>query len=143
MKILEIAKKLIVKFRRFISYGIVGVINTLVDYGVFSLLYSLAGAPVALSQAAGYMSGSVCGYLLNSNITFREGKGRTRAQFVQYLAVDLALALLSSAVMDYFEALGVNAYLLKIVMTVVIMLLHYVIFKHLIFRIKKEDTKND
>ena len=139
MKLCELIKKLFFKLKRFITYGIVGIINTLVDYGVFSLLYSLIGAPISLSQAVGYMSGSVCGYILNSNITFREGKGRTKAQFLQYFVVDLALAGLSSAAMHYFEGLGINAYLVKICMTVIMTLLHYVIFKHLIFRIKKEN----
>lgn len=137
----EYIKGLFCRFRRLISYGITGVINTLLDYAVFAVFYDLLHFGAGVGQAAGYMSGSVCGYLLNSNITFREGKGRTKAQFVQYVGVDLVLLGISSAAMDYLDGLGLNAYIVKTAMTVVIALLHYAIYKYLVFRIKKEDSE--
>ena len=134
-------KRLVFRFRRLISYGLVGALNTLVDYAVFAVVYDLLHFGAGVGQAAGYMTGSVCGYLLNSNITFREGKGRTRAQFAQYLGVDLLLLGISSAAMEQLDGRGLNAYVLKLVMTAVIAILHYVIYKHLVFRIKKEDSE--
>ena len=142
-KLIYIFKKLLRRFRRLISFGIVGVINTLVDYGVFTLAYKAAALSAGLSQALGYICGSVCGYILNSSVTFREGRGRTKGQFLQYLAVDAAFIALTAAVMAWAEKAGLNAYITKIVLTVVVMLLHYVIFKHIVFRIKKEDSQND
>ena len=136
----DLIKKLFFKFARLIKYGIVGIINTLVDYGVFTLAYQLLGAAPGASQIIGFMCGSVCGYLLNSNFTFREGKGRTKGQFFQYVIIDIILALFSGWLMELASGAGINAYLAKIVLTVVIMLLHYVIFKHLVFRIKKEES---
>lgn len=136
-------KKLIQRFRRLITYGIMGVINTIVDYLVFAAAYDLFGVSAGVSQALGFLTGSVCGYLLNSNITFSEGKGRTKAQFVQYVGVDIILGGLSSLAMDWAESRGFNAYLIKILLTAVIALLHYTIYKYLVFRIKKEDSEND
>ena len=86
------------------------------------------------------MCGSVCGYVLNSNFTFREGKGRTKGQFFQYVGVDIVLALFSGWLMQLASGAGINAYLAKIVLTVVIMLLHYIIYKYIVFRIKKEES---
>ena len=137
----DFLKRRLLRFRRLISFGMVGALNTLVDYAVFTVLYELLSAGAGVGQAVGYMSGSVCGYLLNSNITFREGKGRTRAQFAQYLGVDLALLALSSAAMEYLDGRGLNAYVVKIAMTALIMLLHYIIYKYFVFRIKKEDSE--
>ena len=136
-------KKLLHRFRRLITYGIMGVINTVVDYVVFALAYDLLHISAGVSQAAGFLTGSVCGYLLNSNITFAEGKGRTKAQFVQYVGVDIILGGLSSVAMAWAEGIGLNAYLVKIVLTAVIALLHYTIYKYLVFQIKKEDSEND
>lgn len=133
--------KVFKKLKRLITYGIVGVINTGVDYGVFTLEYSVLGIQAGVSQAVSFLCGTVCGYLLNSNFTFSEGKGRTKAQFLQYLGVDIVFTILSSLTMKWLEGRGWNAYLVKIVITVVVMLLHYVIFKHLVFRIRKEDSK--
>ena len=138
---IELVKKLFFRFRRLISYGIVGVLNTLLDYAVFAVVYDVLGLGAGLGQAAGFLSGSVCGYLLNSNITFREGKGRTRAQFAQYVGVDVALLAISSVAMEHLDGRGLNAYVVKLVMTAVIALLHYTIYKYVVFRIRKEDAR--
>lgn len=135
----DLIKKLLRKYRRLITYGVMGVINTLLDYAVFALCYELIRLPVSVSQAVGFISGSVCGYFLNSNVTFREGKGRTRAQMVQYVGVDVVLTLISGAVMHEAENAGWPVYLVKVAMTAAIILIHYTVYKHFIFKIKKED----
>lgn len=138
---INLIKKLLWRFRRLITYGIMGVINTVLDYVVFALCYELVHVPIAISQAIGFLCGSVCGYLLNSNVTFREGKGRTKAQLVQYVGVDVVLTFVSSGIMHLAEDAGWPVYLVKIVMTAVITLIHYTIYKYCVFRIKKEDSQ--
>lgn len=64
--------------REFISFGFIGVINT-VNNVLFSYCYSLF-ADVNLSFAAGYASSLVISYFLNTFITFREKPG-----FVKFL----------------------------------------------------------
>ena len=137
----ELIIGLIKKFRRLIVFGFVGVANTLVDYLVFALFYELLHTPIAVSQFVGYMSGSVFGYFVNSNVTFKEGKGRTKAQWVQYLGVDIVLTALSGAFMTWVENNGLPIYLFKIFTTVAVALIHYIIYKHFVFRIKKEDSE--
>ena len=134
-------KKMLHRFHRLISYGIMGVINTGVEYIVFYLLYRLIRLPIEASQALGYLCGSVCGYFLNSNVTFREGKGRTRAQFIQYVGLDLLLAAVSSYVMGVVERQGWPILPLKILITACITLIHYIVYKYFVFRIKKEDEQ--
>ena len=129
------------KFRRIIIFGIVGVMNTLVDYAVFALCYELAAIPISVSQVVGYMSGSVFGYFVNSNLTFREGKGRTKAQGAQYIGIDVVLTLLSGAFMQWVESRGWPVYVIKIFVTVAVALIHYIIYKFVVFRIGKEDDR--
>lgn len=134
---------LIKKFRRLIVFGFVGVANTLVDYLVFAAAYELLHFPIAVSQFVGYMSGSVFGYFVNSNVTFKEGKGRTKAQWVQYLGIDLVLTALSGAFMEWVETRGLPIYLFKMVTTVAVALIHYIIYKYFVFRITKEEDAPD
>lgn len=134
---------LFTKFRRIIIFGIVGVLNTLVDYAVFGLCYELVHIPIAISQVLGYMSGSVFGYFANSNFTFREGKGRTKAQGAQYIGIDLVLTLLSGAFMHWVEIMGWPVYIVKLFVTVAVALIHYIIYKFVVFRITKEDDGNE
>lgn len=64
--------------REFLSFGFIGVINT-VDSVLFSYLYSLA-ADANLSFAAGYVSSLIISYFLNTYITFKDKPG-----FVKFL----------------------------------------------------------
>ena len=132
---------LIKKFRRLIVFGFVGVANTLVDYAIFALAYELLALPIAVSQFMGYMSGSVFGYFVNSNLTFREGKGRTKAQGAQYIGIDVLLTLASGGFMHWVESRGWPVYAIKIFVTVAVALIHYIIYKFVVFRITKEDNE--
>ena len=136
---------LVVRWHRMLTYGFMGCINTAVDFLVFVLLYRLAGLPIELSQAAGFISGSAHGYFLNSNTTFTEGRGRTKGQFFQYVGVDVVLTLCSSFYMGWMENGRLPVMLTKLIVTVATGILHYIIYKLLVFRIRKDDKeeKND
>ena len=59
---------------------LVGVVNTLVGYGVMFGLYNLAGLHLWgdpgywISSAANYLVGSVVSFFLNKHFTFRSGR---------------------------------------------------------------------
>ena len=130
----------IIRYHRLWTYGFFGLINTAVDYGVYSLLYYVIGAPVALAQAVGLFCGSCNGYLLHSSITFEEGRGRTKGQFFQYVGVDIVLALLSGAFMQWAEGrVPLPMILIKVIMTAIVTVIHYIVYKKLVFKIRKDD----
>ena len=130
---------LIRRYHRMLTYGFMGCINTAVDFAVFFLLYRLLGAPIEFSQAAGFLCGSANGYMLNSNSPFSEGKGRSKGQFFQYVGVDVVLTLCSSFYMGWMENSALPVLLTKLIVTVATGVLHYIIYKFLVFRIRKED----
>ncbi len=128
------------RFHRLWTYGFFGCINTAIDYGLYSLLYYVIGAPVALAQAVGLICGSSNGYLLNSTITFEEGRGRTKGQYFQYVGVDIVLALLTGAFMQWAEThIDLPMILIKVIMTAVVTVIHYLVYKKLVFRIRKDE----
>ena len=132
-------KKMLHRYRRLIRYGICGVINTAVDWAIFGLLRHLAGLPAYVSHGLGFIAGSLCGYTLNSRFTFREGRGRTKAQGAQYVGIDAVLFLSTSGLMKLMEDRGWNIWLVEIGLTAGGALIHYVLYKFLVFRIRKED----
>ena len=134
----------IIRFHRLWTYGFFGFINTAIDYGLYSLLYYVIGAPVWLAQAVGLVCGSSNGYLLNSTITFEEGRGRTKGQYFQYVGVDIVLALLTGAFMQWAEKhIALPMILVKVCMTAVVTVIHYIVYKKLVFRIKKEEDRHE
>ena len=130
---------LVCRFHRFLTYAFMGVLNTAVDFIMFFVMYELVGLPIEISQGIGFLCGSVNGFMLNSNLTFLEGKGRTKGQFFQYVGVDVVLVLLSSWTIGLLEDCGVPVLLNKVLVTLATGLIHYVVFKLVVFRIRKED----
>ena len=128
------------RFHRLWTYGFFGCINTAIDYCVFSLLYYVLGVPALIAQAIGLITGSSNGYLLNSSITFEEGRGRTKGQYFQYVGVDVVLAVLTGAFMQWSEKhLAMPMILVKVCMTVVVTIIHYLVYKKLVFKIRKDE----
>lgn len=96
--------------RRFIKFGLVGVLNTLVDFAVFYVLdrwviregptLVLLGASMAagpyLSNALAYIAASVHSFFWNKLWTFQRGGGVTRREAGRYLATSAGYLLLSS-----------------------------------------------
>ena len=82
---------------RIIRFGLVGVLNTSVDFGLFALLFYVVEWPLLAANAAAYSVAVVNSYLLNKGWTFGDtSRGRTAILrgmlFVARNLVGLALA---------------------------------------------------
>ena len=132
----------IIRFHRLWTYGFFGCIDTAIDYGIYSLLYYVCGVPVSVAQAVGLICGSSNGYLLNSSITFEEGRGRTKGQYFQYVGVDIVLAVFTGAFMQWAEGrIPLPMILIKVFMTGFITVVHYIVYKKVVFRIRKDERR--
>lgn len=115
------------KFKRlfdvtFLRFLLVGVVNTLVGYGVMFGLYNLAGLHhwgdlgYWVSSAANYVVGSIVSFVLNKHFTFRnQEKGwGVLLRFVVNISVCylLAYGLAKPAVVWLLGGLGLNQQLL-------------------------------
>jgi len=72
-----------------VSFGLIGVVNTAVDFSVFSLGYYLLGLPIVAANMLSWAVAVTCSYLLNSRITFSIDSPR-EFSFRTYLAFVLA-----------------------------------------------------
>lgn len=75
-------------FWQIVKFGIVGVLNTLVDFAVFQTLNLLLGWVYA-AQVCGYTCGIINSYLWNSNWTFREQRTRSLREITLFVLVNL------------------------------------------------------
>ena len=74
--------------KKFIKFAITGVINTLVDFAVYSLVRRLTQNEY-IAQTAGYFCGIVNSYIINRSWTFRKEKaGFFSSQLVKFLVVN-------------------------------------------------------
>jgi putative flippase GtrA len=59
-----------------LSFGLVGVINSAVDFAVFSFAYYYLGLPIIVSNTLAWIVAVTGSYVMNSTITFAHESGR-------------------------------------------------------------------
>jgi len=92
-----VRKNLPVDFLRFL---VVGGASTVINYGIFFLLYRYTAVPYAWASTIGYVSGLLFGYVLNRSWSFVSVLGNQIKEFGLYFAV-------------YAVGLGVNILILE------------------------------
>jgi putative flippase GtrA len=130
---------------QFIKFGLVGVMNTAVDFIVYTLLM-VAGVHYLAAQVVSYAAGTVNSYVVNKLWTFNKGKegGQTgkaapltanRAEFVRFAVLNAGTLLLSLALLYLLKSgLELPALLAKLLVTVVTVMVNYIGSKLWVFR---------
>jgi len=75
---------------QFVKFGLVGVLNSLVHYMVFILLFRIVGIDMVISSALGYTAGVINSFLLNRKWTFNITGAGAGSEFVKFCVVNLA-----------------------------------------------------
>ena len=84
--------------RQFLRFAFVGVLNTVIDFSVFTFLFRVAHAHYALCQVFGFSAGVVNSFLWNKHWTFAvkriNASGDVRrkhkaVQFLQFVVINL------------------------------------------------------
>ena len=89
---------------QFIIFSFIGVLNTVIHYVLFLLLFRLFGAPVMVSSALGYLVGMVNSFFLNRHWTFKISGTDMGPEFIRFIVVNLV-------------SLGVNLLVLQMLVT--------------------------
>ena len=134
-------KQMLKRYMRVLKFGAVGLVNTAVDFLVFTLASELLLLSPAGAQSLGYGAGILCSFVLNHCITFADAKKENAAgqllRFVRFLIVNGVSWLVSAGLIGLFTGWGMWKYLAKIIVTGVTMVLNYFGYKILVFNIKE------
>lgn len=84
---------------QFIQFNIVGILNTAVDFLVFTLLTEIAGLQYIAAKVLSYSCGVLNSYIVNSSWTFRRERKRTKKEFFLFICVNVASLCVSLASM--------------------------------------------
>jgi len=74
---------------QFVKFGLVGVLNTIVHYLVFLLLFRIVGVAMIAASALGYMVGVANSFMLNRRWTFEVSGPSAGTEFVKFTVVNL------------------------------------------------------
>lgn len=130
-------KELYEKYKSIIKFGIVGCINTGVDFITFTLLLSMFGIDKLACQVGGYSMGIINSFVLNKLWTFNDKKEKTNtaAQFVKFVVTNIISLVISLIGLNILSnKLYINVYVSKVIVTLFLQVFNYVVYKVFIFK---------
>lgn len=120
---------------QFVKFNCVGVLNTIVDFVVYSIMCML-GLHYLLAQVIGYAFGVGNSYMLNSLWTFARERRHTAAEFGRFLLVNLVSLTVSLGMLWLCRnALGIQSdFWCKAVATPVALIVNFTGNKLFVFK---------
>jgi putative flippase GtrA len=128
-----------------VRFGIVGVLNTLVDFGAFNLMVFVFGMPVLVAYPFSVTAGIINSFLWNKHWTFSAGGSAAwRREAVVFLGVSLSGLLINWAIFTVLHLwIGSSAALLlnleKLAASLVSMVWNFVGYRFLAFRAHRKE----
>lgn len=124
------------KLKHLSRFSMIGVINTLIDFTVFTMFNSLFGVSYILSQGLGYSLGVANSFLLNKKWTFEDRKANKKSfyEFFQFIVVNLISLIITMMVMNLLvKNFNLNVYISKIMVTVIAQITNFLAYKLWVF----------
>lgn len=142
-------KELLIRYREVILYLIFGGLTTVVDWGISFLLYYFWGEAIEATaflvhgaNTIAWAAAVLFAFFTNRIWVFeskRKGFLPVLGELGGFAGGRVMTLLLQEAMfLIFFDILGINQYLVKIVAAVLVIILNYFISKILIFRKKKD-----
>lgn len=135
-------KELWANLVQFVKFNLVGVLNTLVDLGVYTVL-TVFGLNKYIAQVLSYACGVLNSYLFNTLWTFKKERRRTAKEFLLFVCVNLVSLGVSLGMLYVAEHyLHVQHTLLqKLIATPVAMAVNFIGNKLFVFKRGDSETE--
>lgn len=129
----ELIKK--IKNKQIIRFIIVGASNTAVSYIAYLIVYFLTENYI-LSNAAGFVTGTLNAYIWNSRFVFGQDKGKINFLhlFKTFLSYGFTFLINTGLLFVLIDYLRISAVVAPIINAMIIFLLNYVLNKFWVFR---------
>lgn len=128
---------------KIVKFAITGIINTVVDMGIFGLLRVGVSASLELSQTLGYTAGVVCSYSINRRWTFSTDERFFSKAMIRFLAVSLCCMGLSVVMIRFLAYQGLHDFVSKLATTAVIMGISFLANRLWVFRDNKGENDGE
>lgn len=93
--------------KKFLTFGVIGVLNTVIDLAVYQLFFHVLQAGVFWSNTVAFIVASVFSYFMNAILTFKP-KNRNATQFSVIMAVYFVRLMTSNGLALLFNYIVVN-----------------------------------
>lgn len=124
------------KLKHISRFGLVGVLNTIIDFLAFSICSGLMGINYIPSQVVGYSFGVTNSFILNKKWTFddRNSSKKTFRVLIQFIAVNLISLGITLIAMNFLvKNLRLNIYLSKVIVIFIAQIANFLGYKLWVF----------
>lgn len=109
------------------KFGVVGVIATVIDFGIMNLLHYGLGLNILIANTSGFIISLIFNYLASMKYVFAHKEGMSRREFIIFVVLSvIGLALNDGIVLALNAGLGLEANIAKICATALVMVYNFV-----------------
>jgi putative flippase GtrA len=125
---------------KMISFGVIGLGNTVIDLGVFTFAYKVLGLPLVPANIMAWLVAVSCSYVMNTMITFRAESGRVlrRKDYLSFVASGILGVIATTTtlvVLSHF----IPVYAAKLVSILAGFVVNFTMSHFVVFRTKPQD----
>ncbi|MGN0470446.1 MAG: GtrA family protein [Acutalibacteraceae bacterium] len=138
---MEKLKELYIKYKEIILYVIFGGLTTVINYAIYALMVLLK-IDIYTSNITAWIGAVLFAYLTNRKMVFNsEAKGK-KSVIIEILSFYgsrvFSLAVETGLLFVCVSLMGMNEWITKLVLQVVVIVLNYIFSKFIVFRKKKK-----
>ena len=123
--------------RKFIKFGMVGVLNTGFDFGVYiglTRLIPFFGTHYVVANTISYSLATVNSFFINKNWTFRDKEGKFLKQYPKFLLIQLIGLIIANIIIHIgVEVFGLYDIIAKVLSVIVTMFWNFFLNQRLVF----------
>jgi putative flippase GtrA len=125
---------------KIISFGVIGLGNTVIDLAIFTLAYKVLGLPLVPANVMAWLVAVSCSYVMNTMITFRAESGRVlrRKDYLSFIASGVLGVIATTTtlvVLSHF----MPVYAAKLLSILVSFVVNFTMSHFVVFRTKPTD----
>ena len=109
------------------KFGVVGVVATVIDFGIMNLLHYGLGLNILIANTSGFIISLIFNYVASMKYVFAHKEGMSRREFIIFVVLSvIGLALNDGIVLALNAGLGLEANIAKICATALVMVYNFV-----------------
>lgn len=124
------------KIKYLSRFSLIGVLNTLVDFCVFTICESLFGIHYTISQILGYSFGIINSFIFNKKWTFRDKTSNKYIyhELIQFVVVNICSLVITVFCMKFLvNDFNINIYISKVIVTLIAQVINFSLYKLWVF----------
>lgn len=125
------------KFKHISRFSIVGVLNTVIDFVMFTVFHALLGVSSSVSQVVGYSCGVANSFVFNKKWTFAANNSnrKTYMELLKFILVNLLSLTVTVVTINILtKDFRINVYISKVIVTFIAQAINFLCYKLLVFK---------